>query len=202
MLNVVDLTFSYSQQRLFDRWSHDFRGGLNWVCGHEGQGKTSLLRLLSGQQAAQSGLLQLDGVGLALDPNKYKGQTFWIDPRTEQFDQLTVLDYWKTVYQNYPQFDHASQQRYRVAFGLEPHLHKQLFMLSSGSKRKVWLTAAFASNAVLTLIDDPFAALDQPSTQAVLQAFKALANQSQRVVIAADYEMPPVLADLAALVTL
>jgi ABC-type transport system involved in cytochrome c biogenesis ATPase subunit len=40
-------------------------------------------------------------------------------------------------------------------FGLQPHLDKPLYMLSTGSKRKVWLSAALAAGAPLTLIDQP-----------------------------------------------
>jgi hypothetical protein len=42
-------------------------------------------------------------------------------------------------------------------------MDKKLFMLSTGSKRKVWLAAGFASGADLLLLDEPFAALDAPS---------------------------------------
>jgi hypothetical protein len=35
------------------------------------------------------------------------------------------------------------------------HLFKQIQMLSSGTRRKVWIAAAFASGAALTLLDDP-----------------------------------------------
>ena len=52
------------------------------------------------------------------------------------------------------------------AFELTPHLEKPLYMLSTGSKRKVWLAAAFASGAAVTLLDQPFAALDKASVGA------------------------------------
>ena len=36
--------------------------------------------------------------------------------------------------------------------------------LSAGTRRKVWLAGAFASGAAVTLLDEPFAALDLPTT--------------------------------------
>ncbi len=61
-------------------------------------------------------------------------------------------------------------------------------MLSTGSKRKVLLAAAIASNAPLTLLDDPLAALDKPSIKMVLQQLCAAAVAKERVYVVAHYE--------------
>jgi len=51
-------------------------------------------------------------------------------------------------------------------------------MLSTGSKRKVWQAAAFASGAALNLIDDPFAGLDQGSINFVTQQLNQAVHRS------------------------
>jgi energy-coupling factor transporter ATP-binding protein EcfA2 len=66
---------------------------------------------------------------------------------------------------------------------LEPHLFKQIQMLSSGTRRKVWIAAAFASGAALTLLDDPLAALDKSSALFVLSQMAALAQDGQRALV-------------------
>jgi ABC-type multidrug transport system ATPase subunit len=80
------------------------------------------------------------------------------------------------------------------ALDLTPHLNKKLFMLSNGSKRKVWLAAAFASGAPLTLIDDPFSALDRPSIKVIHELLEDAASQTNRIFVVADYEVPSDLA--------
>ena len=67
-------------------------------------------------------------------------------------------------------------------------------MLSSGSRRKVWLAAAFASGAALTLVDEPFAALDQASIKVVGELLADAAGDSGRATVIAHYEAPPGLA--------
>ena len=76
-----------------------------------------------------------------------------------------------------------------------------MYMLSTGSKRKVWLAAAFAAGAALTLLDDPFAALDQPSIRFVLGLLKEAATDPERAWLLADYQAPPGLS-LAAVIDL
>jgi energy-coupling factor transporter ATP-binding protein EcfA2 len=67
-------------------------------------------------------------------------------------------------------------------------------MLSTGSRRKVWLAAAFACGAPLTLLDEPFAALDQPSIRFVLSLLQAATTDPLRAWVLADYQAPPGLA--------
>ena len=73
---------------------------------------------------------------------------------------------------------------------LGPHLAKPGTMLSAGTKRKVWLAGAFASGAAVTLLDEPFAALDKASIGFVLELLDDAAAGSARAWVVADYEAP------------
>jgi ABC-type cobalamin/Fe3+-siderophores transport system ATPase subunit len=73
---------------------------------------------------------------------------------------------WKDFFlqaSRYAGFDQTVLLQLIDGLALEPHLFKQIQMLSSGTRRKVWIAAAFASGAALTLLDDPLAALDKSS---------------------------------------
>jgi len=63
-------------------------------------------------------------------------------------------------------------------------------MLSTGSKRKVWLSAAFASGAAVTLIDEPFVALDKRSIDFLLELLQDVADHPARAWVVADYTAP------------
>lgn len=69
-------------------------------------------------------------------------------------------------------------------------MNKQLYMFSAGSKRKVWLAAAFASGAAVTLLDEPFAALDKASIGFVVELLEDAADHPERAWVIADYEAP------------
>lgn len=51
----------------------------------------------------------------------------------------------------------------------QEHAGMCLYMLSSGTRRKVLLAAVLASGAALTLLDEPFATLDRPSVNFLLR---------------------------------
>ena len=161
---------------------------MTWVKGGDGRGKTSLLRLISGQVKPQSGsVTQAGEKGLRpIDA----ADIFFIDPRTEAFDALTPTAWWASLAADWPLIDTGLLSALAEDLGLTPHLEKPLFMLSTGSKRKVWIAAAMASGAPLTLIDQPFAALDKPSIVRITALLQSAASRGDRVVVVADYEAP------------
>ncbi|WP_411879159.1 ATP-binding cassette domain-containing protein [Polaromonas sp. YR568] len=192
VLTVEGLNFHYRDPRveLFANLSLAIQPGVTLVQGGDGRGKSSLLRLFAGALPADAGELHLNGVSLKAQPEAYRRQLSWIEPRSTSFDQLTSLQYFESLRAGYAGFDAAMARQLAEGMGLEPHLHKQLFMLSTGSKRKVWLAAAFASGAQLLLLDEPFAALDAPSIAFINQLLQGSSAHPGRAVVIADYEAP------------
>ena len=204
VLQAEGLCFGWPERPLFDHWSVRIRPGVTLLRGEESSGKTTLLRLLAGELAAQSGLLQLSGVrGVRLDqqPERYRQQVFRTDPHNDELDAHSAADWFRTLPQRYPRFNAEAVAELAHGFALTPHLDKPLYMLSTGSKRKVWLAAAFAAGAAVTMIDDPFAALDKPAIGFLRELLQDAATHPSRAWIVADYTAPAGVA-LAAMVEL
>jgi len=164
--------------------------GVSWVGGGEGRGKSSLLRCLAGDLLLPGSSLQIGTTVLATAPAAYRAQLFWMDPRTNAHDQVRGVEFLASTAARYPAWNAALLVDLTAALDLTPHLHKPLYMLSTGSKRKVWLSAALASGAALTLLDEPFAALDKTSIRCVLDLLREAASHPQRAWVVADYEAP------------
>lgn len=192
VLIVENLSFRYPKPKveLFARLSLAIHPGVTLVQGGDGRGKSTLLRLMAGALAADAGQLQLNGVSLKEQPEAYRRQLFWMEPRTTDFDQITPLQFFASLGGRYSGFDEPLLDPLVEGLGLEPHMDKKLFMLSTGSKRKVWLAAAFASGADLLLIDEPFAALDAPSIAFVKELLGGTSAYPGRAVVMADYGAP------------
>jgi ABC-type multidrug transport system ATPase subunit len=190
ILQADALCFGYLECTIVNALSLRLPAGVSLVLGDDGSGKTTLLRILAGNLAVNSGHLQICGVDLACDAKAYRQQVFWVDLRTEAFDAMTPIDYFAQAQQQYPHWSAPALQDLITGMSLEPHMHKSIYMLSTGTKRKVWLAAAFASGAALTLLDDPLAALDKPSIRYVTQQLQAADMQSERAFVLAHYEAP------------
>ncbi len=201
MLNLSHVSFAYPDCVVLRDFTEQLVPGVALVLGGDGRGKTTVQCLLAGELPPDAGRLQLGGVYLDEQPEAYRQQVFWKDPRSTVHDALTVTDYLQSVQRAYPDFDEDLLAEVVDGLSLAPHLHKNLFMLSTGSKRKVWIAAAAASQAQLTLLDGPFVALDQVSINFVLQLLTEATQQSTRIWVVADY-VPPSVVPLTTLIDL
>jgi ABC-type multidrug transport system ATPase subunit len=153
--------------------------GVSWICGDEGKGKTTLLRLLAGVVPPTAGRV--------VTP---QGCVFWVDLQDPAHDTTTVQACWEMLRTQHPQWDDALLQDLANELDMARHREKQLHMLSAGSRRKVTVIAALASGAIVTLLDQPFVALDMASI-GILKAFlHEAAAHTSRAWIVADYEAP------------
>lgn len=194
VLEVHGLRFGYPQCPLFADWSARIAPGVTLVRGGDGRGKTTLLRLLAGVQSAQAGHLRVQAGGhsttLTEAPSDYRQQVFWVDPRDDGSDQLTPNDCFALIAQRHSGFRAQLIDDLVAGLALTEHRAKRLFMLSTGSRRKVWLATAFASGAAVTLLDDPFAALDKPSIRFVTELLQEAAGHSTRAWVVTGYAAP------------
>ena len=191
VLQAHGLGFRFPKQpALFADWSVGIPPGVTWVGGDESTGKTTLLRLLAGEIPAQCGTLLVNGISIADQAMAYRSRVFWVDPRTHAFDALTPLAYWDGLRDLYPAFSSELLAVLTAGFALEPHLAKSLYMLSTGTRRKIFLAAAFASGAAVTLLDEPFAALDKASINMMLELLQEAASHRSRAWVVADYVAP------------
>lgn len=153
--------------------------GVSWICGDEGTGKTTLLRLLAGDVQPLRGTVSAP-----------EGGVFWVDLQSPAHDTTTVQACWDTLRVHYPKWDDALLQDLAEALDMQQHHDKRLNMLSTGSRRKAMVLAALASGATVTLLDQPFAALDLASIRILKEFLSEAAEHPSRTWIVADYEAP------------
>lgn len=194
VLAVTGLQFGWPDIPLFNDLNLHLSAGLSVVHGEESCGKTTLLRLLAGELPAEQGSLVLRNTHLATHPDAYRALVFRTEPRSNALDATSARAWFSTLAERCPSFDTRAAQRLASGFALDPHMDKPMHMLSAGSKRKVWLSAAFAAGAALTLIDEPFAALDLSSIRFLHRLLEEVSQQTDRAWLLADHVPPQGLA--------
>lgn len=187
MLRVRDLRVGFEGDApLIAHWRADIGPGLTLLHGDTGSGKSAVLRVLAGEAPALGGQLTLGPATLPGAQAAWRQQRFYMDPATRDFDTLTVQACVQQLRAAAGGWPEPHWQALAEAFSLTPHLHKGMHMLSTGSRRKVFLSCALASQQALILLDEPTAALDAASIRALKDALHALAQAPQRIVIVAS----------------
>jgi len=189
VLSVTGLSGGPIELPLFRDFNLQLPAGLSALLGDEGSGKTSLMRLLSGDLAPTAGQLRLMNEATPLALPRHSA-VFWTDLRLPLHDSDTPGQCWAHLRLSLPAWSHATQNELIETLQLAPHLDKRLNMLSTGSRRKVGLVAALASGATVTLLDQPFVSLDQASIRSLQAHLTQVGQNTERAWLIADYEKP------------
>ncbi|CAN5269457.1 heme ABC exporter ATP-binding protein CcmA [soil metagenome] len=188
ILQADALGFAYpGEPALIDDWSATLNAGVTLLHGDTGSGKSTLLRVLAGVLPA-TGRLTLAGIELRSDPAAYRRHVFFCEPATDAFDQVSARQCTASLSEGDEGFDEPAWQELAEGFALGPHLDKPLYMLSTGSKRKVWLAAALASGRPLVLLDEPTGALDAGSVRCLWAALGRAASRGHQAIVVASAE--------------
>lgn len=170
LVELRDLTFGYGDGRLvLDRINvHVPRGKVTVLIGASGGGKTTMLRLIGGQQKAVSGEVRFDGQDVGrLD----RDGLYAMRRRMGMLYQFGALFTDQSVYDNvaFPLREHTSLSEALIrdivlmkleAVGLRGARHLMPSELSGGMARRVALARAIALDPELVMYDEPFSGLD------------------------------------------
>lgn len=182
--------FQSSQYPVFSGFQARIGAGLVLVCRDESTGKTTLLRLLAGELTPQQGLLTLHGISAGPSREAYRPgvpcRPTFRGPRPTDRTGLAGRPG-----RGYPGWDAEALALHIQGFALAEHLDKTFYALSTGTRRKVCMAATLASQARLTLIDEPIAGLDKPSVVYLAQALGRSCQGAERAVMLAHYAPLP-----------
>lgn len=163
MVNIKNVTFSYTKKsKLLTNVSIEFvTGRIHGLLGKNGEGKSTLLKLISGLVFAKQG--EIDTLGF--NPSKrYPEMLREIYFLPEELPMLTMsIGYYEKVYAPfYPNFSAEQFNSYLKEFDLSDK-NQMLNKLSFGQKKKVFIAFGLATNTKLLLMDEPTNGLDIPS---------------------------------------
>ena len=147
MIEIRDLTFSYSGKKIFERYSLDIPDGVSCITGCSGCGKTTLLRIIAGLSPPQEGTIT------------------GVPDRVAYLFQEDRLLPWFSVRENVaaviPRDNKDSAIEYLRAVELAELADSLPDNLSGGQKRRVSLARALAFRGGLLLLDEPFKGFDR-----------------------------------------
>ena len=162
MIRLEQVSLSFGDKQVLDRFSFTLpESGVTVLSGPSGCGKTTLLRVLAGLEAPQSGRV----VGIPPHRTAILFQEDRLLPgRTVQQQLTDVMD----------KSRHPEAAKWLELVELSGEEQSLPQQLSGGMSRRLALARCLALGGDLYLLDEPFAGIDLPRRRRLMTALKQL----------------------------
>jgi ABC-2 type transport system ATP-binding protein len=182
MIRVHELSRRYRDFHAVRDVSFTIQGGqIVGLLGHNGAGKTTIMKMLSGYLEPTSGRIEIDGVDVAENPRAVQRRLGYLPENLPVYRDLTVADY----------LDYAAQlkglqgaelrasvRQAITATELEDRLLAPVATLSRGYQQRVGVAQALLGDPQLLILDEPTNGLDPNQTEHMRDLIRRLAKSA------------------------
>lgn len=173
MLLIKNLTKHYkgSNKGVTDLSLHVETGDIYAFIGHNGAGKTTVLKCIAGIHSFDEGKIYVDGVSLEDDILKCKKTFAYIPDNPDLYEYMTGIQFLNFIADVFDVPAKERQERitkYADAFEITSSLGDLISSYSHGMKQKLAIISALVHNPKLMILDEPFVGLD-PKAAVILK---------------------------------
>lgn len=160
-------------------------GGIYWIKGENGSGKTSLIKSIAGLIPFKGGI-EVNGLNIRTNRMGYTKIVNYAEAEPQYPGFLTgkeLLDFY-----------HAAKGgelplALMKALGLEKFINSKTSVYSSGMMKKLSLVLGFTGNPALILLDEPLIALDVAAVEVLQQAITTYSQKAVSFLITSHQPM-------------
>ncbi len=188
-LEIHDMTVAYHRKPVL--WDIDLvvpEGSLVGVVGPNGAGKSTLIKAALGLVALASGKVQIYGEPYSRQRHLVgyvpQRETVDWDFPVSALDVVTMGSYGRLGWFRRPGTHERTLARNALEqVGLADYADRQIRQLSGGQQQRVFLARALVQDARLYFMDEPFAAVDATTEQAIVDLLRGLRDQGKTVLV-------------------
>ncbi|MGY6268692.1 ABC transporter ATP-binding protein [Achromobacter denitrificans] len=186
MLRIDNLGKRYGDHPVFQGLTHTFAPGCVALCEEDSTGKSSLLGIIAGLIAPDEGDVWIDGHSLSRAPEQARSRLAYVPDNCLAFPEQTGRRLLEQAAREKNAILDGAVLDFARRLGLEPHLDKRFEQMSTGTRRKVYLTAAALGDPAVVIADGPSNGLDAQARAVLAEQFRTWARD--RVVLFASHD--------------
>ena len=182
MLEVTHLSRCYGDFKAVDGVSFNIgKGEIVGLLGHNGAGKTTIMKMLSGYLEPDTGSVKIDGISMADKPKTLQRQLGYLPENLPVYGEMTVADYldYAASLKGLDGREKVDEIRRAInATELADKLHARIHTLSRGYKQRVGVAQAILGRPRLLILDEPTNGLDPTQTRQMRALIKDIAREA------------------------
>ena len=182
MIKAEQLTRRYGDFLAVDRVDFSIgQGEIVGLLGHNGAGKTTIMKMLTGYLEPSEGRILVDDVDVAEQPKVVQRSLGYLSESLPLYPEMTVVDYleYAAELRGVAPADQASAVRESVeATELESKAFDQIHTLSRGYRQRVGVAQAILHKPRFLVLDEPTNGLDPSQTQHMRELIRRLAGNA------------------------
>jgi len=186
MLRIESLGKQYGDYPLFQGLNLRFGPGCVALCEEESTGKTTFLSIVAGQLSPTQGDVWIGGYSMRTQPEAAKARLAYIPEDCMLYPHMTGRELLEKVAAEKGVTVDQGILDLAVQLELEPHLEKRFEQMSTGTRRKVYLTAAALGEPEVVIADGPTNGVDSRACSVLIDVFRRWSQD--RVVLFASYD--------------
>lgn len=182
MIKIEHLTRCYGSVEAVKDVSLEIqRGEIVGLLGHNGAGKTTVMKVLTGFLEPSVGRVLIDGIDLAEDPIAAQRLIGYLPENAPLYPESSVGDYLAMIadLRQIPAGEIASAvQRAARETGLADRLADPIHTLSKGYRQRVGIAQAIIHDPAVLILDEPTNGLDPMQIQTIRDLIKRLGKRT------------------------
>ncbi len=182
MLTVSNLSRSYGSFLAVDTVSFSIKPGeIVGLLGHNGAGKTTIMKMLSGYLEPDAGSIEVEGLNLASDAKRIQRLLGYLPENLPVYPEMTVadyLDYAADLKGLQGDLKTAEIRRAVSATDIGAKILAPIATLSRGYKQRVGVAQAILGKPRFLILDEPTNGLDPTQTEHMRQLIRELAQHA------------------------
>ena len=182
ILKVYNLTVSYNGHHALEGVSFSVQAGERVaIVGPNGAGKSTLFKAMIGLLHLKTGSVETNGAEIGYVTQR--SAVDWSFPVTVH-DVIMMGRIGKMGWLRWQRpADREIVRRSLAQVGMSEYASRQIGELSGGQQQRVFIARALAQEATILLMDEPFAGIDTPSQEAILDILGRLRDQCVTVLL-------------------
>jgi ABC-2 type transport system ATP-binding protein len=186
MIKVEKLTRKYGDFTAVDDVSFEIgQGEIVGLLGHNGAGKTTIMKMMTGYLEPTDGTITVDGLDIGKDRRKIQKKIGYLPENCPVYPEMTVLEYLE-----YSASLHGITKQDRPALireairrtALEEKATKQISTLSRGFRQRTGVAQAILHKPGILILDEPTNGLDPTQIQHMRTLIAELAETATVIV--------------------